>query len=277
MGCTRIFYNRYANDPDIPDPVIGHPASYVHEAVPFVGIHGPFPEAEYLPRSVKDVKRARAGYYGCIDHIDTQITRFTYHLWRLLRLRNLIFAYVSDHGEMLGDHHRWAKSVGYEGSIRVPFILNFPADMRFPANRSYLEVTIGLADLMPTLLDACNLPIPDKVDGCLLMPLVRGEEEGLERDHLHGEHLEYGHFLVNHREKFIWHYRTDTLEYYDLVEDPYECHNLYSRDHPRARALHEQLKTLLVAQGRAADFMRDSELCTEVGRQHTHTLPPYAR
>lgn len=273
----EFFYNRYANDPDIPKPVLGDPAKYATRDAEYrMRMRGPVPEAEFLPMSLKDVRRARAGYYGCIDHIDTQITRFFYHLWRMLRIRNTILVFVSDHGDMLGDHHRWAKCVGYEGSIRVPFILNFPATMNIPAGCRYPNVTVGLQDVMPTLLDACHLPIPKKVDGLSLMPLVRGETKKLDRDHLHGEHLQYGHFLANHREKFIWHYRTDTLEYYDLKKDPYERRNLYGKSNKRAQALHRQLKELLEKQGRANDFMENGEFSSEKARQFKFEPPPYA-
>ena len=92
----------------------------------------------------RDMRRARAGYYGLIDQIDAQITRLAYHLWRSLLVRNTIFAFVADHGEMLGDHHWWAKSVGYEGSIRVPFVLSFP-NGDAPADRRPLSRDHGRA------------------------------------------------------------------------------------------------------------------------------------
>ena len=112
--------------------------------------------------------------------MDSQITRFAYHMWRMLRLRNLVFAFVGDHGDMLGDHHYWAKSYGYEGSIRVPFVLNFPAQMGLPAGRRYPDTTVGLADLMPTLFEVCGLPAPGKAwTARSLMPLVRGETDRL--------------------------------------------------------------------------------------------------
>ena len=272
-----FFYNRYADDPDIPAPAMGDPATYSEGLVPFVDVHGPFPDAEYLARPVKDVARARAGYYGCIDHMDTQITRFTYHMWRMLQIRNIVFAFVGDHGDMMGDHNYWAKSFGYEGSVRVPFILNLPAPMALPANKAYPEVTVGLADLMPTLLDVCELPVPDRVDGSSLMPLIRGETDRLNREYLHSEHLEYGHYLVNHLEKFIWHYRTGRLEYYDLQEDPLETKNLYAPDHPRAGLLKSRLESLLTDQGRESDFMKNGRLSNEVARKHTHAIPSYAQ
>ncbi len=271
-----FFYERYANDPDIPDPVIGDPAHAMKGRKPFVNANGPFPEAEYLALSAKNVRRGRAGYYGCIDHVDSQITRFTYHMWRLLNLRNLVFAFVSDHGEMLGDHNYWAKSFGYEGSIRVPFVLNFPAQMNLPIGQEYPDSTVGLADLMPTLLDVCGLPLPAGIDGCSLMPLVRGEQKHLNRGHLHAEHLEYGHYLVDSNEKFIWHYRTENFEYYDIKEDPYECRNLYSQDNTQAQTLHKKLEDLIVTQGREKDFMENGKLSHRVAQKHTHEVPAYA-
>ena len=44
----------------------------------------------------------------------------------MARELNLLFILTSDHGEMLGDHYRFRKSVAYEGSARVPFLLSAP-------------------------------------------------------------------------------------------------------------------------------------------------------
>jgi arylsulfatase A-like enzyme len=271
------FFDHYYADADLTMPVVGDAAGYVQSPSPFVaGTHGPIPEGEVYQAKAKDLRRARAGYYGLIDQIDAQITRLAYHLWRSLIIRNTIFSFASDHGEMLGDHHWWAKSVGYQGSIRVPFVLSFPKEMSLPAGVRYPETTVGLADLMPTVLDACNLPIPERCDGASLMPLIRGEVNELNRGHLHGEHLEYCHFLVDHTEKFIWHYRMGVKEYYDLREDPTECHNRYSNE-GRPRMLEEQLKELLVDQGRESEFMRGGKLDDALAQTYSHEPPDYAR
>ncbi len=275
-----VFFDRYIDDPDLPLPVVGDAARYLQGESPFVkGARGPFPEAEFKEASARHLRRWRAAYYGLIDQVDSQITRFTYHMWRTLMLRNLLFVYVSDHGEMLGDQHWWAKSVGYEGSTRVPFILNLPSsfDDEVTAGPRYEDETVGLADLMPTLLDACGLPIPDKVDGHSLMPLLRGEVASLGRELWHGEHEEYGQYLWAGSERFLWHYRMGKREYYDLSEDPEQRRNLADEGHPRAEQMEQQLIDLLGDQGRADQFVRDGRLDDELARsQENHTPPPYA-
>ena len=65
-------------------------------------------------------------------------------------------------------------------------------------------------------------------------------------------------------------------EYYDLREDPTECHNRYA-DNPRSRELEEQLKALLSDQGREEDFMRGGELDDATAQAYTHEPPSYAR
>ena len=38
---------------------------------------------------------------------------------------NTIVIFTSDHGDMLGSHHRWNKGVLFQESIRIPMIFHF--------------------------------------------------------------------------------------------------------------------------------------------------------
>src|SRR5699024_2719253 len=85
-----------------------------------------------------------------------------------------------------------------------------------------------LQDIMPTLLDAADVSIPDTVDGRSVLPLARGESIGW-RGYIHGEHArgaESHQFLTNGREKYIWHSQTGEEQYFDLSKDPKEKLNL---------------------------------------------------
>ncbi len=63
------------------------------------------------------MRQFQAGYFGCINHIDDQLSRV------LARLPgNTVVIFTSDHGEMLGDHHFIRKTRALEGSARVPFL-----------------------------------------------------------------------------------------------------------------------------------------------------------
>ena len=62
--------------------------------------------------AARHIHRARAGYYGEISFIDTQIGRLINWLSRFGRdaLANTWFCFTSDHGDMQGDHNLWRKT-----------------------------------------------------------------------------------------------------------------------------------------------------------------------
>ena len=94
-------------------------------------------------------------------------------------------------------------------------------------------------DVMPTLLDACGIDIPDTVDGRSVLPLLRGETGW--RETIHGEHCyETGsaHFIVTSRDKFIWYSHTGKEQYFDLVSDPQELNNRIDDESCQERIKH---------------------------------------
>ena len=186
---------------------------------------GPFDEAE--------MHDAIAGYYGLINHIDDRIryvlTRmFEYGSPRAKEPTLIIF--TSDHGEMLGDHHLWRKSLPYEGSAHVPFFIawrNMPGLVRGGSDQ-----LVGLEDVAATVLDACGLPLPESLrsglDSTSLMPILRGEARHETRARLFGECQGVGshHYIVEGPLKYIWYSRTNEEQLFDLATDPQELHDL---------------------------------------------------
>src|SRR3546814_5268911 len=68
---------------------------------------------------------------------------------------NTIVIFMSDHGEMLGDHGIYLKGpYFYEPAVRVPLIVSWPGTIA--GGRSVPEM-VELVDLAPTLLDAAGL------------------------------------------------------------------------------------------------------------------------
>lgn len=183
------------------------------------------------------LQRARTGYFGLISHIDAQVSRFFNVLQRHLFIHpNEVFSvFTADHGEMLGDHHFWRKTVAYEGSAKVPLLMRGPADMGIGRGTRVPSV-VEHRDLMPTFLDAAGVPIPDTVEGASLLPLARGESLPW-RDYIHGEHEgPFGmQYMTDAREKYIWHWKTDEEQLFDLDADPQECVNLAAQARHAAR------------------------------------------
>ena len=85
---------------------------------------------------------------------------------------NTIFVFTSDHGEMFGAQGRRAKNIFYDEAVRVPFLIRWPGVAPPGATA---DACLNTPDIMPTLLAALNLPVPDEVEGFDFSPLFRGE------------------------------------------------------------------------------------------------------
>ncbi|HLR61594.1 MAG TPA: arylsulfatase [Lentibacillus sp.] len=185
--------------------------------------------------------RAQAAYYALITHIDHQIGRFLQAMQEYGVYQDTVILFASDHGELLGDHHLYRKSLPYEGSAKVPFILADAGNNLNLKKNSVVDNVVEMRDIMPTLLDAAGVSIPDTVDGKSVIPLCKGETNQSWRDYIHGEH-EFGeasyHYITDGNEKYIWFSQTDEEQFFDLLEDPDEKRNLAG-----AMAYQDRLRT----------------------------------
>lgn len=169
---------------------------------------------------------AMAGYYASITHIDHQLGRIIQSLIEDGSYEDTIILFLSDHGEMLFDHHCWRKVFPYQGSIHIPLIFRVGKNiMNIKPHRS--QTIAELRDIMPTLLDLTHLDCPDTVDGLSLKSAII-ENESV-RSWLHGEHSFHSnlsnHFIVTETDKFIWYSQTGQEQYFDLTNDPHEMHD----------------------------------------------------
>lgn len=223
----QAYWDLYANNPNIPEPVFGDWAAPYKKRV--ADVNSPWND---LPADI--VRRARVGYYGNITFIDHQIGKLFYELGKHDReaLENTLVLFTSDHGDMMGDHYHWRKTYAYEPSAKIPFLLKPPAGWDLPRHIT-LDQPIELRDIMPTLLEAAGVEIPESVDGDSLLKLCRGESDGW-REYINGEHTHcYDapngmQYLTDGREKFIWFHHTGREQFFDLTNDPMEMKNLIS-------------------------------------------------
>lgn len=172
------------------------------------------------------LKYCRAAYYGLLNHIDDQIRRIL-NPNNGINLKSddeTIVIFTSDHGEMLGDHYLFRKTLPYEGSARIPFLIRAPEHYGFK-KKLVVDKPIGLHDLMPTILDMVGLEIPNTVDGKSLLPLCRGEDVSW-RSSMHIEHAPFYHCITDGKEKYIWFVKDGREQFFDLKNDPTECYDL---------------------------------------------------
>lgn len=187
----------------------------------------------------------RAAYWAMIDLIDAQVGRMLDALEVTGQLDNTIVIFMSDHGEMLGDHGIYLKGpYFYEPAVRAPLIISGPGIA--PGRRS--PALVELTDLAPTLLEAAGLPRHPGMQGHSLWPMLAGLA-GLDH-HRDDIYSEYYNALVSHKEptaqttmlrterhKLVVTHGLNIGELYDLAEDPNETNNLWAEPEHQALKL----------------------------------------
>jgi len=219
----QYYYDKYMQR-DLPEPYIGDWAD-IHD----VPIDAMDIDAWHGKVKSSQIREARAGYYGSVEHIDHQLGRILNHLKRNKQLDDTLIIFTSDHGDMLGDHHMWRKTYAYEGSARIPMLVVLPKEMREGITpRSGSPVT--LYDIMPTVLDVLGIDIPDKVDGISMRNALYGDDS-ISREFVHGEHswcyssIQECQYLTDGKTKYVYLPGLDEEQLFDLEKDPGELHN----------------------------------------------------
>ncbi len=192
----------------------------------------------YVEMSDDEHRLVRAAYWAMCDLIDTQVGRMLDALKQTGQLENTLVIFMSDHGEMLGDHGIYLKGpYFYEPAVHVPLIMSMPGTISPSVRNASL---VELVDLAPTLLEMAGAPPYAGMQGhSLWQTLTRGTGDA-PRDDIY---CEYYNAMPWHRSptaqatmvrtrlhKLVVIHGLDEGELYDLEADPNETTNLW--DHP---------------------------------------------
>jgi arylsulfatase A-like enzyme len=184
-----------------------------------------------------------AWYDASIRAMDVEVGRLVESLEGLDLLDDVVIAFISDHGEEFLDHGKHFHGTSTYGElINVPLMLHWPGVV--PARR--VPNVVQTIDLMPTLLELAQLPIPQDVQGQSLLPLLSGEGGGWrqrpafsERERIPDDPLSLpevdsfavvaeGWKLIQNTERPEGH---PEFELYDFDEDPLDQHDV-AAEHP---------------------------------------------
>jgi len=192
---------------------------------------------------VANVANIRANYYGKISLIDDQVGRIVAALERKGWLDDTLIVFVSDHGEMLGDHGRFKKSTFHEANVRVPLLARWPG--RIPAGK-VTDALVEIVDLFPTLVEAAAAKPSTRCLGRSLWPLIDGERAEVKTWQI--SEVVYGEARVMLRSR-KWKLAIDArgvvFMLYDLEHDPDEQRNLAAD--PASSGAKNALKRALAA------------------------------
>ena len=190
---------------------------------------GLFPFTEM---SEADHRLVIAAYWAMVDLIDAQVGRMVSALEETGQLENTIVIFMSDHGEMLGDHGIYLKGpYFYEPAVHVPLIISMPGTIQSGVRRSAL---VELTDIAPALLEAGGYPVDPGMQGRSLWPLLTSAEDS----HREDVYCEYYNAMPWHKHptaqatmvrteqhKIVVTHGVGVSELYDLEADPAETVN----------------------------------------------------
>jgi arylsulfatase A-like enzyme len=193
-------------------------------------------------------QRLMQDYLATVQSVDDSVGRVLEALDRNGLAKNTMVIYTSDQGFFLGDHGLFDKRFMYEESLRMPFLIRWPAAIKAGTRSDAIALNV---DFAPTFLEAAGMPVPADMQGRGLLSILRGRMPADWRTSMYyryyhdpGDHNTRAHYGVRTRtHKLIYFWKKDQWELFDLVNDPFELHNLYGQ--PRQETLTATLKAEL--------------------------------
>jgi arylsulfatase A-like enzyme len=209
--------------------------------------HTPLQATEkYLSRfpDIKDDKRRT--YAAMVSAVDDGVGRVLKALQEGGIDKNTMVVFLSDNG---GAHNnasdnsplRGLKGDLFEGGIRVPFAMSWPAVI--PSGQTY-EKAISSMDIMATIVaqNAIEISSERPLDGVNLIPYLTGEHDGEPHDYLFWRKWEQNAMaILNENMKLVanGNQNQNTPELYNLLSDTGETKNLKTSQEDTYRRLTE--------------------------------------
>ncbi len=214
----------------------------------FMWIHHFDPHAPYYDTETNIWGKNDIDYYdGEIAYTDRYVGEFLDALVEKGMADNTIVVVSADHGEAFGEHGtRFHGLSGYDEEIRVPLVMHVPG-----MKHRWISGNVGLADIVPTLLDLVGIRTEHVFSGDSLLPLIFDGpwDPGREvvsmtwRYSLSGERNDSLKTIVRGRFKLIYDEIHTHYKMFDLQADPGEIRNIVDDEPERFR----EMKNLLMS------------------------------
>jgi arylsulfatase A-like enzyme/Tfp pilus assembly protein PilF len=225
----------------------------------FAWIHVYDPHGPYQPPAPFDRQYSANPYAGEVAYTDRELGP----LFDLARSapRDTLIVVTSDHGEALGSHGEQTHGLfAYEPTLHVPLILDL-TQRPHALGASSTDVSARHIDLLPTVLDALGLQVPDTLPGRSLVRALEAHDAARPASYFESlsPFLNRGWApltgVIVGAEKYV---DLPIPELYDLASDPREEHNLLPARDDRRRALEARLREI-AAPGATASGARIQE------------------
>ncbi|WP_269522572.1 sulfatase family protein [Coraliomargarita parva] len=224
-------------DPDtLPDPLFQE-SDLEHQKQ--LADAGAFYNKAPLKRPDRASREMKASYYAMIELIDTQVGRMIQALEDTGQRENTVIIFMSDHGDLLGDHSLETKGCRfYEGLAHVPLIISWPGQFREGVQ---VDDLVELTDVAPTLAELAGVQMKRQHGRSLLGYLELDGKAPEPREFVRSEFFQEGERMEDGRHdnffatmyydgrwKLINYHSCWVGELYDLENDPNEFEDLWS-------------------------------------------------
>lgn len=189
------------------------------------------------PESVTDTERTEllTNYQAEIRYTDEQLGMIVRNLASLGQLKDTLVIITADHGDEFGEHGRYGHiNKPYDELIHVPLVIKPPQIWQHTAQRREYDEPVRLLDLMPTIIDCCDICLNEgtatQLEGTSLIPMIQGQYYVplapciIEKEVKRSDKLRIG---IREQE---WKYLVDGVdnsrELYHLQSDPQEQENV---------------------------------------------------
>lgn len=199
------------------------------------------------PRSEAEVRQHIADYYGMIAHLDHTVGRIVAALGANGLVDDTVVVYTGDHGLAVGQHGLMGKQNLYEHSLRVPLVIAGPG---VPQGVT-CDGLVWHGDTTATIRALAGIERDPDAEGSSLIAADGGI--GAHRDSFGAAYMYSQRAFRDERHKLIVYHaspegmtgnatshRTETVQLFDLREDPWEMVSL--ADDPACAEIRERLE-----------------------------------
>jgi arylsulfatase A-like enzyme/Tfp pilus assembly protein PilF len=220
----------------------------------FAWVHLYDPHLSYDPPPPYAQEYADDPYLGEVAYADDQLARLQEYLRHAGLDSSTLVVFAGDHGEGLGDHGEDDHGLLlYQTTVRAPLIISHP---KSPSRGVRREEAVSLVDILPTVVEAIGLRLPENVQGRSLWPLIGGDGTFDELPVYAETHYPKLHFgwspLTSLQDGRFQLIQSPEPELYDLALDPTQQENVFDENDEISQRMTRELETLQERLGRGA-------------------------
>lgn len=196
------------------------------------------------PPSERDIQHIIALYDGEVKQTDNDLGEMLKVLKDRGVLDNSIVIILGDHGEQFYEHGHTSHQGVFEELIHIPLAVSIPGTQ---AKGQIVDSLISQVDILPTILDYLQIPVPDGCQGKSFKPVIEGQVEAVNEfvfAEYTGGAVPDSYAVRSARYHFCQEAGSEPFAY-DLAKDPLEQNKILSNDFPTdIRLLEKRLKEL---------------------------------